>query len=55
MYLKTRSFTMVFVDEFFKVNAIFSKNLSGGTFGTCHVPNVEKISIKFNKGIICFY
>ena len=55
MYLKTRSFTMVFAYEFFKVNAIFSKYFSGGTFGTCHVPNVEKISIKFNKGFICFY
>ena len=55
MYLKTRSFTMVFVDEFFKVNAIFSKNLSGGTFGTYHVTNIEKISIKFIKVSYFFY
>ena len=53
MYSKTRRFTMVFVD--FKFNVMFSNNLSGGTFGTCHVPNLEKISIKFNKGFICFY
>ena len=45
MYLKTHSFTVVFVDEFFKFNAMFYNNLSDGTFGTSHVPNVEKISI----------
>ena len=50
--LKTRSFAMIFVDEFLKTHAIFSNNLSGGTFGKCHVPNVENISIKFNKGIM---
>ena len=54
MYLKTRSFTMVFGNEFFKVNAMVSNDLSVGTFGTLCVPSVEKISIKFNKGIICF-
>ena len=48
------SFTMVFVDEIFKVNAMVYNNLSRGTLGTCHVPNVEKISIKFNKDIIFF-